>query len=98
MQTQPAVVPDDDEIRTLVTRLSRPHPSGGVVIERAAILAAGAGASAVLTWITAHDGQPEVQGSATVGRGLHSPRLSSSATDSRVPLRYVFPPGALAKP
>src|SRR5581483_10399035 len=33
-------VMDDPEISTLVTRLSRPHPSGGVVIERAAIFAA----------------------------------------------------------
>jgi hypothetical protein len=35
---------DDDAIRTLVTRLSRPHASGGAVIERAAILAEGADA------------------------------------------------------
>jgi len=39
---------DDLEINALVTRLSRPHPSGGVVIERAAILAAGADFPAVM--------------------------------------------------
>ena len=32
---------DDLQINALVTRLSRPHPSGGVVIERAAILGNG---------------------------------------------------------
>src|SRR5437763_17124997 len=32
---------DDEAIRVLVRRLSRAHPSGGRVIERAAILAAG---------------------------------------------------------
>jgi hypothetical protein len=35
---------DDDEIRAVVTRLARPHPAGGEVIERAAILAEGSDA------------------------------------------------------
>jgi hypothetical protein len=88
---------DDDAIRSLVTRLSRPHPSGGAVIERAAILAAGTGATAVLTWITAHAGEPEELAPATSGRGLHGPRLhNSGGPDRRVPLRYVLPPGALS--
>jgi hypothetical protein len=88
---------DDDEIRTLVTRLARPHPSGGAVIERAAILAAGAGASTVLTWIADHAGKPEELAPATAGRGLHGPRFESSGgADRRVPLRYVLPPGALS--
>jgi hypothetical protein len=66
------------------------------VIERAAILAEGAGASAVLTWISAHAGEPETLTSATAGRGLHSPRLQDAgAADSRPPLRYVLPAGAL---
>ena len=47
------------EINELVTRLSRPHASGGVVIERAAILAAGADFPAVMSWITAHEGIPD---------------------------------------
>ena len=34
----------DEAIRAVVTRLSRPHASGGAVIERAAILAEGADA------------------------------------------------------
>jgi hypothetical protein len=89
---------DDDAIRCLVTRLSRPHPSGGAVIERAAILAAGSGASAVLTWITAHAGEPEdLPPVASRGGGLHSARLhgTTGAGGTRTPLRYVLPPGVL---
>ena len=52
---------DDDAIRTLVIRLSRAHPSGGEVIERAAILAEGADFDAVVGWIIAHDGRPEAK-------------------------------------
>jgi hypothetical protein len=33
---------EDDQIRALVTRLARPHRSGGDVVERAAIFADGA--------------------------------------------------------
>lgn len=88
---------DEDAIRTLVTRLSRPHPSGGGVIERAAILACGADSSEVLTWITAHAGEPEDQAPVGAGRGLHSARLSDGVGPaSREPRRYVLPPGALS--
>ncbi len=87
---------DDLEINALVTRLSRPHPSGGVVIERAAILAAGADFPAVMSWITAHSGTADAAVSATRGRGLHGSRITSGeATASRVPLRFVLPAGAL---
>jgi hypothetical protein len=88
---------DDDAIRMLVTRLSRPHGSGGEVIERAAILAAGADSVAVLAWIAAHDGQPETLAPVVSGRGLHSARLTGSGTtDSPTPRRYVLPAGALS--
>src|ERR1039458_7751494 len=50
---------DDSAIRALLSRLARPHASGGLVIERAAILAEGADFPEVLAWITAHDGTPE---------------------------------------
>ena len=50
---------DDEAIRSLVTRLARAHPSGGTVIERAAIVAEGAESEAVMTWIDAHGGKPE---------------------------------------
>ena len=67
---------DDLEINALVTRLSRPHPSGGVVIERAAILAEGSDYAAVMSWITAHAGTPEATVSTTRGRGLHGARMN----------------------
>jgi hypothetical protein len=88
---------EDDAIRALVKRLSRPHPSGGKVIERAAILAEGADSSAVLRWITAHAGEPEDLAPAASGRGLHSARLHDrGGAEGRKPLRYVLPPGALS--
>jgi hypothetical protein len=87
---------DDLEITTLVTRLSRPHSSGGVVIERAAILAAGTDVPAVMNWITAHDGTPDVAVVVTRGRGLHGSRVTSAeSTAGRAPLRFVLPAGAL---
>jgi hypothetical protein len=85
---------DDDEINALVTRLSRPHSSGGVVIERAAILAAGADFPAVMNWVTAHAGTPEVAAAATRQGGLHGSHLADRAP-SRPPLRFVLPAGAL---
>ncbi len=86
---------DDDAIRSLVTRLARPHPSGGKVIERAAILAEGTDCTAVLRWIEDHDGRPEDLPAVTTGRGLHSSRSHSSGAAARQTLRYVLPPGAL---
>jgi hypothetical protein len=87
---------NDDEIREVVSRLSRRHPSGGTVIERAAIVAEGAGAAAVVAWILDHAGQPEAAAEASSRRGLHSPRVSGPADPaSREPARYVLPAGAL---
>jgi hypothetical protein len=87
---------DDLEINALVARLSRPHASGGVVIERAAILAAGTDFPAVMNWITAHAGTPDTAVSATRGRGLHGSRITDGdATASRPPSRFVLPAGAL---
>jgi hypothetical protein len=85
---------DDEAIRILVTRLSRPHSSGGTVIERAAILAEGADSSAVLTWIAAHAGEPEELAAVRSGPGLHGARIH--AGDPPAPLRYVLPQGVLA--
>ena len=42
----------DDAIRAVVSRLARPHASGGMVVERAALLAEGADFAAVMAWIT----------------------------------------------
>jgi hypothetical protein len=88
---------DDDAIRTLVTRLSRPHASGGGVIERAAILATGSESHDVLAWITAQGGVPESAAPAAAGRGLHSARTDGiGGAAERAPRRYVLPPGALS--
>jgi hypothetical protein len=88
---------DDPEINALVTRLSRPHSSGGVVIERAAILAAGADFPAVMNWITAHAGTPDMAEPATRSRGLHGSRISSGGgpAAAKAPSRFVLPAGAL---
>ncbi len=86
---------DDDAIQALVTRLVRPHRSGGQVIERAAIMAAGADSAAVIDWILAHAGTPEQVAPATTRHGLHGPRLSGAAGESRPPQRFVLPAGAL---
>ena len=85
---------DEVAIRALVTRLARPHPSGGDVIERAAILAAGADSADIVGWITQHAGEPETAVSKGTG-GLHGARLTDSAQDVRPPARYVLPAGAL---
>jgi hypothetical protein len=86
----------DDEIRVLLSRLSRRHPSGGTVIERAAIMAEGADSAAVVTWILDHEGEPEAAAGASSKRGLHSPRLSGPiGPNPRPPARYVLPAGAL---
>jgi hypothetical protein len=86
---------DDDAILALVTRLARPHSSGGQVIERAAILAAGADSPAIMAWILAHAGKPEQSVSTAPRRGLHGDRLAGSTHGSRAPQRFVLPAGVL---
>ena len=86
---------EDVEINELLRRLSRPHSSGGVVVERAAIIAEGADFPAVMTWITAHAGTAETTPPATRNRGLHGSRINHDATASQTPLRFVLPAGAL---
>jgi hypothetical protein len=86
----------DDEIRTLVGRLARRHPSGGTVIERAAIVAEGADSNEVVAWILAHAGEPEVVAAKSSKGGLHGARLSGPiGSEPRPPARYVLPAGAL---
>jgi hypothetical protein len=87
---------NDSEITTIVARLSRPHPSGGFAIERAAILAAGADYPAIVDWITAHSGVPETATAPARSRGLHGSRLNeASGPGSLQPLRFVLPAGTL---
>ncbi|MEA2398985.1 MAG: hypothetical protein QOK25_2541 [Thermoleophilaceae bacterium] len=85
---------DDEAIRALVTRLARPHPSGGAIIERAAILAEGADFTSVMGWIIAHAGKAEAA-IATPSRGLHGTRLDGDGADPE-PRRFVLPPGQLS--
>jgi hypothetical protein len=86
---------DDDGIRVLVKRLSRPHASGGDVVERASILAEGADFPSIMDWITAHAGVPE-DAAVAAPRGLHGARLDGGGAPPRAPLRYVLPAGALS--
>jgi hypothetical protein len=87
---------DDDAIRSLVRRRGRAHPSGGTVIERAAILAEGANFEAVMTWIVAHGGKPEVAVPQAARSGLHGSRgHDSGEAERRRPSRYVLPRDAL---
>ena len=85
---------EDDEIRALVTRLARPHrPTGGAVVERAAILAAGADCDAVFAWIAEHGGEPEETTPVAVTGGLHGARSGGGRVAP--PSRYLLPPGTL---
>lgn len=87
---------NDLDITTLLTKLSRPHPSGGVVIERAAILAAGGDYPAIMDWITAHSGTPESTAQTARSRGLHGSRINDGTTPAtRQPMRFVLPASAL---
>lgn len=83
---------DEDAIRTVVRRLSRPHADGGTVIERAAIIAEGSESGAIIAWIVAHAGIPEAPLAAAPRRGLHGSWLADSGgADRRAPRRYVLP-------
>jgi hypothetical protein len=82
------------EITKLIKNLSRPHPSGGVVIERAAILAAGRDSPEIIDWIITHSGTPETPEAR--GRGLHGSRISGDGDRvSSHPTRFVLPANTL---
>jgi hypothetical protein len=83
------------EITTLIKNLSRPHPSGGVVIERAAILAAGGDSPQIIDWIITHAGEPETP--IARGRGLHGSLMSpDKGRVSSHPTRFVLPANSLS--
>jgi hypothetical protein len=87
---------DDDTIQSLVARLARAHPSGGTVIERAAIVAEGADSAAIMTWILDHGGTPEAAEPTSQRRGLHGSLLHAGGGSApRAPSRFVLPAGAL---
>lgn len=84
---------NDLEITTIIRNLSRPHPSGGVVIERAAILAAGADSPEIIDWIMTHSGTPETPASRS--RGLHGSRIDADRHASSHPTRFILPADTL---
>jgi hypothetical protein len=87
---------DDDAIRDLVTRLARAPPSGGTVVERAAIVASGADAEEVMSWIAARGGRPEAAVATPSRHGLHGSRLyAGGGSEPRAASRFVLPAGAL---
>ena len=87
---------DDDTILALVTRLARPHRSGGRVIERAAIMAAGADSAAVTAWILEHAGEPEQTISPARARADCTAFGSADpAREGSAPQRFVLPAGVL---
>jgi hypothetical protein len=87
---------EDDAVRSLVSRLARAHPSGGTVIERAAIVAEGAEFEAVMTWIVAHGRKPEAVAETSTRHGLHGSRLhAGGGSGPRAASRFVLPAGAL---
>ncbi len=88
---------DDDAIRVLLSRLARPHASGGKVIERAAMLAEGADFPELIAWIDAHHGEPESTAPASSAGGLHGSRMSAGGGGrERAPQRYVLQSRELA--
>jgi hypothetical protein len=87
---------DDDAIRSVVTRLARAHPSGGTVIERAAIFAEGADSDEVMAWIVARGGKPEAAVETSTRHGLHGSHLhAGGGSEPRTASRFVLPAGAL---
>ena len=97
LSPQPGASPafDDDGVRAAVLRLSRPHPSGGRVIEHAAVMASGPDSAAIMRWVLDR-GEPEALPAQSAGRGLHGLHASSDVKDVRRPLRYVIAPGVLS--
>lgn len=89
-----APVQDADAIAVTVRRLGRPHPKGGTVIERAAILAEGKDSGSIIEWIELRSAEPEYAvAGRTASRGLHADRHGVAGAGT--PLRYVLPAGAL---
>jgi hypothetical protein len=69
------------------------------VVERAAIMAEGHEAAAIMTWIEAHDGVPEAPSASGAGRGgLHGSRIDGPGhAEERRPRRFILPAGALER-
>jgi hypothetical protein len=89
---------DDDAIRELVIRLSRPDGAGGHTIERATLRAEGVHLAAIVAWIEAHGGRAEAPAAVAPrsSGGLHGGLRGTSGTAAPATVRYVLPPGALS--
>jgi hypothetical protein len=86
----------DEDISTLVARLSRRHRSGGRVIERAAIMAEGGNSAAILQWLADNGWEPEADApvpSDRGGLGLHGMRREAERgrAQAQAPRRYISP-------
>lgn len=79
-----------DAIGALVRRLARPHPSGGMVIERSVILAQGDDSAAILDWISEHDGVGDFTAAPSRSGGLHGSR-ETAASEAGPARRFVLP-------
>ncbi len=92
----PAAAPQDEAIRALIRRLARAHPSGGRVVERASLLAAGADFRVLMAWIEAHDGRPEpLVAAKRTDHGVHGARFDAGRARDATALRFVLPAEAL---
>ena len=88
---------DDDAIRELVIRLSRPDGAGGHTIERATLRAEGTHLAAIVTWIEAHGGTAEAPAAAPRSSGgLHGGLRGTSGPAVPGTVRYLLPAGSLA--
>jgi len=86
----------DEDISTLVARLSRKHRSGGRVIERAAIMAEGGNSVAILAWLADNNWEPEADAAPSSDRdGMGLPGLRRAPARGRAqaqaPRRYISP-------
>lgn len=87
---------EDTAIQALLSSLSRQHPSGGKVVERSAVLAAGSDFPQVLAWISDHGGLAEMAAAPAAQGGLHGSQVRrGNTTSQRAPLRYVLGAGVL---
>jgi len=84
----------DEAVRAAALRLARPDGHGGMVVERAAILAEGTPSAAIEAWIIGHGGAPEAPTRTARASGTYGLRAESPLADSRSPQRYLLPSGA----
>ncbi len=87
---------DDAAIRALLTRLARPKPGGGHVVEGTAIRAEGSDFDAIEAWILAHGGKPEVPAAKAPSGGLHGAHFADGDAQRNLGTsRYELPADAL---